>query len=323
MPVIGTPPLGRTGGSGPTAAAACEAYATAFCQKRDQCQDMAATRAFGTLDACVSREVLRCTAALAAPGTGATPETTETCASALPAAECSVWLSSKPTVCPIQNGTRDTGASCVFNAQCVTGYCASPEHAACGACAALPVEGDDCTSTGACGPSALKCDATSNKCIAVVATGAVCDATHACGSGLVCVGDDPMTNTAGLCQPEATTVGAVCDPKHSTGVSCDHNVGVTCDKTSKLCVAITDAGLGATCGLDKMTSAFAECTGGTTCETIKNGNMTTSTCVNAAADNAACDTEAGPPCLGPARCVVAAGSTTAGTCLIADASTCH
>jgi hypothetical protein len=45
------------------------------------------------------------------------------------------------------------------------------------------------------------------------------------------------------------------------------------------------------------------------------------TCSPFAADNAACDSNLGPDCMLPARCV-ASGSGTAGTCLIPDATTC-
>lgn len=317
----GTSGSAGSGGTGPDATTACAAYAQAFCEKRDQCQDMGATHVFGSLDVCLTREAARCVTALGAPGTGANPVATQACAAALPGAACNDWLSLKPSVCPIQVGSNATGAACEFNAQCTTTYCAIPKNAACGMCAELPVEGADCSVTSNCGPTDLRCDQGTNKCIAVVGTGASCDTTHVCSAGLVCVGAKASTNTPGLCQAKKTTAGEVCDPTTATGPNCDHNTGVTCDKATQTCVAVTPVTAGATCGNDKTTGAFADCTGGTSCETVGTGPTATSTCMTPAADNAACDTAAGPPCLGPARCIVTSG--TSGTCQLVDPTTCN
>ena len=56
------------------------------------------------------------------------------------------------------------------------------------------------------------------------------------------------------------------------------------------------------------------CANGGNCYTVSG------TCKAAAADGAACDTAAGPPCMTPARCVTS--GSTAGTCTVPSGSMC-
>jgi hypothetical protein len=125
----------------------------------------------------------------------------------------------------------------------------------------------------------------------------------------------------GTCTAEATTMGAPCDATLRTATGCNRTYGLWCNATSKMCTAITFVAANAPCG-EGSDGNLSECSGGGECIGATFGLMPKlGTCQAPAADGSACDTMNGPPCLPPARCLTPSGST-AGTCMLADASKC-
>jgi hypothetical protein len=112
-------------------------------------------------------------------------------------------------------------------------------------------------------------------------------------------------------------VGAACGGSNMD-LGCDGTRGLHCSDTNgtEACIAFSYAGDGMPCGT-LPDGSFAECTAGT-CYTA-DGPFTSSasptgTCKAFAADGDACDTNDGPLCLSPARCVT--NGTTVGVCTV-------
>ena len=292
-----------------TADQACSDVAASRCSKLSTCSATDLERRWGDFATCDTREKLACMQGLAAHATAATPTSTETCSTALEASTCDAFLSgvTPPAECLAQKGTAMLGAACAFSAQCSSGFCALASDALCGTCAAMPVAGDSCATTG-CGPE-LSCVKATMLCQAPVAGGGACDRTLPCGTGLSCVGST-MT-TMGTCMADVTSVGATCDPLRKTGPTCDAGSGLACNTMTKQCVMQPDAAAGMPCGL--ISNVETRCAAGATCE-VPTG-ATAGTCVAPAADGAACDATNGPECLFPAKCV-------AGTCQLPGSATC-
>lgn len=313
-----------SGASGADAAApdsvridqACAASAKARCQRRDACtNNLSNVVQFGDEATCEAREKLGCIASLGAPGTGATPATVDGCTSAIPSESCTDLLDNNPPpACLPAIGKGAAGASCLFDAECQSTYCAVQKGSACGTCAALPKAGDSCSATGGCGRN-LACPSSTEVCVTRAGLSGPCNAGNPCAHGLMCVG---ATKTAmGTCQNAAQTVGASCDPKQKTLPGCDKDLGLFCDPTTMKCSNAAPAKAGEPCG--ELSSGVAYCTGGATCQLA--AGTKAGTCLAAAADGAACDPNNGPFCQTPAHCVVAEGGTQ-GTCRLPDASLC-
>jgi hypothetical protein len=142
------------------------------------------------------------------------------------------------------------------------------------------------------------------------------------------VGDVVSTMTMGMCQTAGSTVGAPCDTAHKADPICYGDLGLVCipsNGTIGTCQKIELLGAGATCGtIGTPETAFAQCSAGGLCMKASSTDKT-GTCVEPAADGAACNSDAaiGPPCLAPAKCVVPAGGTgTAGTCTFPNPTQC-
>jgi hypothetical protein len=299
----------------PTPDMACATSSMERSQKLLSCSATDLQRRFGDLATCVARDTLACTEALAAPMTGNTPSDVLTCATAIDAETCADFFTKvPPSACTTQTGP-ETGA-CSFPAQCTSGFCAIPSGSLCGTCAPQPAAGDSCATIG-CGQD-LVCVPSSMQCQVPVAAAGTCSRDLPCADGLTCVGSTVNPPVTGTCTAEATTVGATCDPKHKTGVDCSADGGLTCDATTNQCVTEPLAAAGMPCGL--MAGITTRCTAAATC-VIPTG-QTMGTCVAPAADNAACDTAAGPTCLTPARCIPTTAGGTAGTCKLPGSMTC-
>jgi hypothetical protein len=301
-------------GVGSDTEAACSARAQARCTKRDQCSNGASiVRVYGDMTTCLDREKLSCTMGLSAPETGNSPALAMQCAAAYATQSCSDFINGLiPDACA-PTGPRPAGAVCTFNAQCQSGYCGGSRTSVCGMCAALPAPGDSCTADNcAAGQS---CVASTMLCQTLGGAGDACDGGHLCGSDLSCIGTTGMQT----CQPASDVAGSSCDSMHS----CDGTKGLHCESHSgtKTCTPTQYVGDGMSCGTVGI--AFVGCANGGTCYTSTAATTSgeTGTCKAAAPDGAACDIVAGPPCLSPARCVVAAGGTE-GTCVVADPRTC-
>jgi hypothetical protein len=314
---------GCGGTSGDTA---CADSAAARCAQRATCTNsVGITKVYGDMATCLAREKLSCTNALAAKGTGNTPDRVEQCVAALKTESCADYLSGNIPAACVNTGTLADAAGCAFAGQCSSTYCTGLTNAACGTCGEPVASGGDCTNGGTCARGQT-CFTTPGSmgmamsCITEGVAGASCTRSMPCAAGLSCVGMMTMGAT-GMCMPAGTAVGTACDPTSRTAPGCDRSVGLFCNATSKTCTAVTFAANGAACGVGS-DGNLIDCTAGVCYGSVIGGAMPMmGTCKADAADGAACDTTNGPGCISPARCVTASGST-AGTCQLSDATKC-
>ena len=254
-----------TGGGGPTIASACMTFAMTQCANLESCSKVLIKENYLNLTACVAAQNTLCVNELSAPSTGSTPADKVACAAAINSQSCADFIAEQniPAACVIKPGTVASGGACAFNAQCSTSFCQGMAKSECGTCAAAPAEGAACM--GSCGQG-LVCDAMSKTCVKVGEAGATCSATAPCAveAGLWCVGADPKTGTTGTCMAGVATVGAACDFGLTKGPACDASKGLTCDATSKVCVAVMFAGPAKPCGL--IAGVRGECIDNATCQ---------------------------------------------------------
>jgi hypothetical protein len=332
------------GSSGPSLTTACTERAQASCALRDSCSaGHGVANHYGDLTTCVSREAQLCELNVKAPGSKTTAQTVEVCAKSLPSTTCPDFYNNVPsTACIPPPGTRANGQACGANTQCVTGYCAILSGVACGVCADLPVQGAPCVDPGVA-VRGFGCLKTTSTWAALGSSGGPCTADSPCGDGLACVTaavDGGAAGPAGTCQAQGTTPGTTCDNRLQTAPDCDRTVGVVCPShRNAVCEALLYATAAQPCGRlpgdvdggvpdGGVPPAITACTNGGACVTAPatdGGAALTGTCVAPAAESGACDTDLGPPCLGPARCIGAttdAGVTT-GTCQLVDPASCN
>jgi hypothetical protein len=338
---------GSSGSSGPSAAQACADVAGKRCTQRSACSLPPGTTGsgfsllenYGDLATCLARETLNCSNGLMAPGTGNSPTKVEACAGEFNDYTCQAYFDNQPPSDCAVTGSRADGAACTFNGQCTSGYCLGTKTSVCGTCAEPPAVGADC-SASACG-AGQRCLAATQQCVPVVALNGSCDATHLCDRGLSCFGADATTNTPGSCQTAGTQVGQACG---GTIPGCDPTLGLYCGGATgaKTCQLVVYGGAGpdgGASGADAGTASGGATPTGTPCGVLADGTHVgcvaggcytatgpatgsdLGTCFPFAADHAACDSNLGPDCMLPDRCV-ASGAGTAGSCLIPDATTC-
>jgi hypothetical protein len=297
---------------------ACTDLAQALCAKRASCTGGAGiTRTNGDMSTCVTREELSCTIALDAPDIGNTPSTVEACVAAYATYSCADFLNGNPPAVCTPSGGRANGATCAFNDQCQTAFCARDQNTICGACAPAPSPGDSCASS-ACGHDQTCIDATQT-CAQEGDLNSACGAGAPCGAGLSCVGS--TATVAGSCQVAVGMAGKSCGGAGNAG--CDGSLGLYCAGAAgaKTCMLMTYAADGAACGL-MSDGTRVGCKAGT-CFTSAGAAASddTGVCKADAPDGAACDTMLGPRCAPPARCVLG-GTGTAGICTVPDAKSC-
>jgi hypothetical protein len=291
---------GEAGGDGPasavSAAQACADNAAAFCTQLEMCAPYLLALEYGDKPTCESRQQPGCLDALAAPGTGWTGDNLEACVKARTALDCNDFLHAKPqpTACFI-TGTFFT-QSCLYDAQCGTGYCKVPGGATCGNCVALAMTtGQSCMTTADCGGNLL-CAGNSTCQPPSPATGP-CSATMPCVQGTACIG--------GTCVAPGGA-GATCSSKNN-GADCDSTYqGVYCDATTSMCTAYTVAQPGDACG-----AATTVCGGGGVCFH--------SLCSSPVADGSPCNAASGLDCMAPSSCLGADGGM---TCALFSATNC-
>ena len=327
--------VGCTSNDGPSAMEACTQEQNALCALRMSCAAYSVAHLYTDLAACESRGVAACESALSASGTAQTPTGVEACAVAYPTETCTAFFDGDPVAaCSPPAGSKATGAACGAAGQCASTFCAIPRYQICGTCQPLPTAGATCEVAADCGRNmacASAAGAATGTCVAYAAANAPC-LTNAqpCEADLSCVGDDVANSTMGTCQPSGTSVGAACDGSRKTMASCAADLGLACIPAAKgsavgTCQAITLAATGSACGdVGAMPiTGFATCAAGGGC--VKPSAGATGTCMAPAADGATCnnDPTIGPPCLTGAKCVVPSASTsTAGTCMTPNASSC-
>jgi len=73
---------------GPSASTACADSGAAYCAQLAKCSPVSMAEDYASMATCTSRRTQLCENSLAAPGTGATPETTEACVAAYPTYSC-------------------------------------------------------------------------------------------------------------------------------------------------------------------------------------------------------------------------------------------
>lgn len=293
---------------------ACADFATANCTKLDQCILNGTTIRYGGASTCQARQKQACLVRLGATGTGNDPAAVELCVSELPSAACGEFDLGVIPECEAQIGTLPAGAPCAFSGQCQSANCAIVNGTNCGTCAPANQAGDSCATTS-CSTGSV-CVAATQECQPRGAMGSACDADHPCGAGSSCV--TPAAMSSGTCQAAGGSVGVSCDPKRQTAPGCDPNAGLYCDSTTDTCLATTYVTAGAQCGL--VNHATAACTNASTCFGAQGQNP--GTCVADATNGTACDTQAGPSCIPPARCVIGAPTATSGVCRLPDPTKC-
>ncbi len=121
------------------------------------------------------------------------------------------------------------------------------------------------------------------------------------------------------CQASAASVGSSCG---AGTPGCDGMLGLYCSGTkgARVCAAVSYAADGAACGT-LADGSHVECIAGD-CYTESGaaGAADLGICKGFASDGQACDTDLGPTCLSPARCVTASGHL--GVCTIANGPSC-
>jgi hypothetical protein len=305
--------LSACGSSGPSAQTACALRATDQCTELMMCSAAALNIVWGDLQTCETRETLACVNSLAAPKTAQTPDNQENCGKELATQACPAFLGgvTDPQDCLPPDGPGSNGTACSFAAECSSGFCAIPPYGLCGLCADQPAAGASCVDAGCA--DTMKCVAATSECQVPVGSGGQCSTALPCGAGYACVPD-----AGGTCMARGTTTGAACDLDNKTAPNCDPDSGLTCDGTTKMCVAQPLVGGGEPCGL--IDEVDTECSGGGIC--IRASGSATGTCSAPASDGSACDTVNGPPCLLPAKCVTGGSAVTAGTCGQPGSMTC-
>lgn len=286
-----------TAGSTGTPAGACDAFAQAVCNKLQECIPIGITAQYGDVAQCTVRTRQTCTTILGATGTGTTPAAINTCTSAYQGAACNaLFAGAVPDACKAPGGTLTDGTACGDDSQCVNRNCSRTTDPVCGHCAPRGGAGSACVQSGDC-LEGLFCNAT-GKCVEPAKQGAVCSATTTCQPDLACQN--------GKCDAPLA-LGAPCDPAAS---ACNALEGHQCG-ASKTCEALKFAKTGEASGF--VNGQITACAAHGHC-TITAGAQG-GTCMAAAPDGAACDTQKGPLCQGPASCVK-------GVCTFPDPNAC-
>jgi hypothetical protein len=272
----------------------CDTLSVARCQQLRICAPAELAVRYGDLATCESQQYFVCNNELTATGTGLTAAHETTCAQAVSAQACTDFLNDLlPAACNPVAGKRAANEVCAFSSQCASTYCAVVANTPCGTCQPPPTAGSSCASTP-CGP-AFVCDPTPQTCVA----------------GLTCV-----AQTA-LCAPDGTTSGATCDPQHVTAPDCDARLGLTCEGSPPTCQQSPLAGDGAACGA--VGEQFVSCQRGACA--LPEG-QSAGVCQGWAPVDESCDTQLGPDCQAPARCITTNGNPGPGTCLLPADSLC-
>ena len=341
LALLATAILPNCGSNGVTADKACADLAQAQCDRRQACtngtgidgasaiyQDgVYIMNTYGDMTTCLVRQQLACINNTAAPGTGTSSSQLEKCASEYATWSCTDLFDNNANPPPdcAPAGKLANGEICALAGQCASRFCSGTKNATCGVCAGEPADGDSCATSGCAPGQECKTESTGEMvCRVRLANGdATCTSDIPCQAFSSCLGASAADAAqTGVCTATSTTLGAPCG---GTNPACEGNLGLAC--------------LGPTGGKTCQEVAYVEAT--LACGTMPDGSRaecinadcftptapavatdTNATCVAQAADNAACDTQLGPLCLAPARCVTSGSGATAGTCVVPSASLC-
>lgn len=328
--------LPNCGGSGDSPDKACAVLAQAQCERRQACTDTALGSAgspiypdgvfimntYGDMTTCLARQQLACLNNATAPGTGTSPAQLEKCASEFASWSCTDLFDNNANPPPdcAPPGKLANGQTCAMAGQCASRFCSGTKNSSCGLCADEPLDGAPCDTSG-CAPG-QECRTES--------TGAVlcrdrlpvgdttCTSDYPCQAFSTCLGASATDVTkAGVCTSSALALGAACG---GTNPACEGNLGLAClgAAGAKTCQQVAYVRAPAACGT-LADGSRAECIDADCFTAV--ATDTSGTCIAQAADGAACDTQLGPLCLAPARCVTPIGATTA-TCVVPSATLC-
>ncbi|MFO0749111.1 MAG: hypothetical protein U1F43_26130 [Myxococcota bacterium] len=240
----------------------------------------------GSVEACAAREYETVRPVLDLPGVDATVDDALAIVAFVGDADCETIrryvLAFDIPPALLLTGTLDDGAACVHPYQCRSGACSRRFDEACGVCATPLAAGATCANDAQCG-SAAACIA--DTCTRFGERGADCDDAHPCFPHDACI--------AGTCAV-ATARDAACA---SLVGECDlQGAALVCDLGSLTCQPVEWVPAGADCGVrdgHNLVCESSECL----------PSPLFGTCVAHAADGAACDPDAGPPCAFHAACI--------------------
>ncbi len=290
---------------------ACTDYADAVCELLNKCSQATVQIAFGDLATCKKRFVINCPKTFQANGTSATPPKMEQCKLDAAGLACDkLFANEVPKNCLPEPGKLVDGSACGDDSQCVSTFC-SRKGDVCGVCSKAISAGDACAKDGGgflgsgdCGRG-LVC---ANKiCVKPKLKDETCDPkTSPCVTGLSCYG--------GKCVPGAKG-GEKCDDAETAAPRCDTTQPLFCYGlgAGKVCKAVSIVAAGEKCGL--VAETFVACSASGFCQGLSPPLKLQGTCIAPAADGGTCNTESGPNCLPPARCV-------SGQCKLPDPTTC-
>ena len=321
---------------------ACTVLAQAQCSRRQVCADTVAGQGatatypdgvyllknYGDMATCLARQKLACVNSVSAPGTGTSPSQVEKCA-----AEFATWScvdlfdngANPPPDCALP-GKLANGDVCAFAGQCASRFCSGTKNASCGICANQPIAGTSCATSGCAPGQSCKTESSGDMlCRDRLVVGDVtCTSDTVCDAFSSCVGASTSDPTkSGVCTASSNSVGAVCG---GTSPGCMGDLGLTClgAAGAKTCQTVAYVRAPAACAT-LADGSRADCVAGDcfTPGAPAAASDTNATCLAKVQDGAACDTQTGPLCLLPARCVIPAGGTTTGTCVVPLASLCN
>jgi hypothetical protein len=332
--------LPSCGSSGDSPDKACAVLAQAQCERRQACTNTAMgsggaalypdgvfiMNTYGDMMTCLARQQLACVNNATAPGTGTSPAQLEKCASEFASWSCTDLFDGNANPPPdcAPPGKLANGQVCVLAGQCASRFCAGTKYASCGVCADEPLDGAPCDTSGCAPGQECKVDSTSAAAICrdrLPAGDTTCTLDFPCQAFSSCVGASTTDATkAGVCTPTAIALGAPCG---GTNQACEGNLGLACVGAvgAKTCQQVAYGRSPAACGT-LADGSHAECINAD-CFTANGpaaATDTTATCIAQAADGATCDTQFGPLCLTPARCVTAGSGATTGTCVVPSAT---
>ena len=138
----------------PARGGACAAVAATYCGRYATCRPTELAAVEGDEASCVARYVAWCERARAAPGTGLTEASLNTCRDQLATIDCTRWVRLEDAAVDAchPRGTRADGAPCADDHQCAGGFCRPARKPwfhdgrdlECGQCARIVKAGETC-----------------------------------------------------------------------------------------------------------------------------------------------------------------------------------
>lgn len=320
------------GGGSDSIDKACSLLAQAQCALRQSCSNAVnqvgvnILASYGDMQTCIARQQMTCANNANAPGTGSSAAQIERCANEVPSWTCTDFFdngANPPADCA-PAGKRSNGQPCAVNGQCASRFCAGIKNASCGVCSDEPVDGASCL-TSTCAPGQV-CRSEADGSMVCrerrLLGDPTCTSDLPCQSFSSCVGASSTDPTKmGVCTETSATLGPACG---ATNPACEGNQGLAClgPTGSKTCQQVAYLSEPSACGT-LADGSRAECIDGDcfTPTAPAAASDTNAKCVSKVADGSACDTQVGPLCQTPARCVTNAGSTR-GVCTVPNPALC-